>query len=72
MTTAFTLFLLVSLVAGLVIVARQWGKSVAMEGEAKDAVDALHKSIDEAEDVQNIRRDAVANPSSVSKKHYID
>ena len=74
MVTAFVLFLIVSLIVGLAVIARELGKSQALISDSEDTIDALHKSIDEAEEADEIRRKAAADTLAgrVSSKYYRD
>ena len=74
MVILFTLFLIVALVVGLAVVAREVGKSQALVDDSEDTINALHKSIDEAQEADEIRRKAAADTLTgrMSRKYYRD
>ncbi len=71
MVWAFSIFLTLSLLAAVILLAREAGKTQALLDESEDDLQEAAKLMKEGEDVQKIRRDAVDKPDSV-RKYYID
>lgn len=74
MVWVFSAFLAVSLLAVVILLAREAGKTQALLDESEDDLQEAAKLMKEGEDVQKIRRKAVDDTRTgrVQSKHYID